>query len=89
MKVKELPKSYSEKYDDETVANLAALLESIEHFVHILNGVKADILGGTYTQSQAQLDCENIMYLDGVDAFSTLQEVADSPWTDKAEGGVL
>lgn len=86
MDMKDLPTKYAEKYDDETVSSLADLLESIEHVVHILNGVKADILNGNYHGDQARLDYENMVYLDGIDVFTALEEVADAPWnTDKKE----
>jgi hypothetical protein len=80
MRVNQLPDSYSEQYDHNTVASLAGLLGSIEDVVYMLNGVKADILSGTYTQGKARLDYQNILYLEGVDVFSALEEVANSPW---------
>lgn len=43
----DLPKEY-EKYDEETQEALSDLLESIDHIVHIMNGVRADIINGNY-----------------------------------------
>ena len=87
MAKQELPKSYSDKYDTDTVGNLDALLESIDHVVHTLNGVKQDILDGVYDYDKAQLDYETIVYLDGIDVFSALEEVANSPWEESRHSG--
>ena len=73
----ELPKEY-EKYDDETQEALSDLLESIDHIVHIMNGVRADIMNGNYHARQAESDYENMVYTEGVDVFSALEQVADS-----------
>lgn len=80
----ELPKEY-EKYDEETQQALSDLLESIDHIVHIMNGVRADIINGNYHARQAESDYENIIYTEGVDVFSALQEVAESAWDDESD----
>jgi len=77
----ELPKEY-EKYDDETQEALSDLLESIDHIVHIMNGVRADIMNGNYHARQAESDYENMVYTEGVDVFSALQQVAESAWSE-------
>jgi hypothetical protein len=80
--MKELPKAY-EKYDETTQEALSDLLESIEHITHILKGIEADILNGSYHEKQAQLDSENFIYSDGVDVFSSLECVAECGWLEK------
>lgn len=51
---------------------LESLEESLKHAIHVLAGVLADVQTGTYTQEQAALDAENLMYTEGLDFISTL-----------------
>lgn len=80
----ELPTAY-DKYDDDTKEALSDLLESIDHIVHIMNGVRADIINGNYHARQAESDYENIIYTEGVDVFSALQQVAESAWSESSD----
>lgn len=80
----ELPKEY-EKYDDDTQEALSDLLESIDHIVHIMNGVRADIINGNYHGKQAESDYESIVYSEGVDVFSALERVAESAWSESSD----
>lgn len=80
----ELPKEYAQ-YDDETQEALSGLLESIDHIVHILRGVRADIVNGNYHARQAESDYENMMYNDGIDVFSALEQVATAPWDNESD----
>jgi len=79
-----LPSAYN-KYDSDTQVSLSDLLDSIHHLVHILNGIKADILNGNYHQKQAELDYENLVHADGVDIFSALGEVSHSAWNNESD----
>lgn len=79
MKVNELPNTY-DKYDSATQVSLGDLLESIQHLVHIVNGIADEIMSGKYEGDQARLDYENLIYNDGIDVFTALEEVADAPW---------
>jgi len=80
----ELPKEY-DKYDSDTQDALSGLLESIDHIIHIMKGVRADIMNGNYHQKQAESDYENIIYSEGVDIFSALQEVSEAPWDNESD----
>jgi len=80
----ELPSAY-DKYDSDTQVSLSDLLDSIHHLVHILNGIRADILSGNYHQKQAELDCENLVYSDGIDIFSALEEVSQAAWDNESD----
>lgn len=80
----ELPKEY-EKYDEDTQTALSDLLESIDHVIHILKGVRADILNGNYHERQAESDYESVMYAEGVDVFSALEQVATAPWDNESD----
>lgn len=52
--------------------------ESLEHAVHVLNGILEDVKKGTYTQKEAELDVENLMMTEGLDFISVLQDYAYS-----------
>ncbi len=54
------------------------LLESIEHQIHWLNGIRNDIKAGTYTREQAGLDYENAINTEGFDWLSTLMELSEN-----------
>lgn len=80
----ELPSDYA-KYDSDTQDQLASLLESIDHLIHVLNGVRADIMNGNYSREQAELDAENITYSEGIDVFSALDDVALAEWSESEQ----
>lgn len=50
--------------------------ESLEHAIHVLNGILADVKAGTYTHKQAELDVETLMMTEGLDFISILQDYA-------------
>lgn len=52
--------------------------ESLEHTIHVLNGILEDVKAGNYTQEQAELDVESLITTEGLDFVSTLQDYAYS-----------
>lgn len=58
--------------------SLDEVKESLEHAVHVLNGILEDVKKGTYTQKEAELDVENLMMTEGLDFISVLQDYAYS-----------
>jgi len=52
--------------------------ESLEHAIHVLNGILEDGKAGNYTQEQAELDVESLITTEGLDFVSILQDYAYS-----------
>lgn len=57
-------------------ADLDDVKESLEHTIHVLNGILEDVKKGAYTQKEAELDVENLLFTEGLDFVSILQEYA-------------
>jgi hypothetical protein len=63
--------------DYETLdESLEDLQDSLQHAIHILQGILDDIENNEYTQEQATLDYENIMYNEGIDYMTALESFA-------------
>jgi hypothetical protein len=63
--------------DNETLdESLENLQDSLQHAIHILQGILDDIEDNGYTQQQATLDYENIVWNEGIDFMSALESFA-------------
>ena len=60
------------------MSSLNDVKESVEHAIHVLNGILEDIKSGTYTQEQANLDAENLMMTEGLDFISAIADYAEN-----------
>jgi hypothetical protein len=79
-----IPKDY-DKYDDETQDALGDLLFSIDHIVHVVNGIRDDIMNGNYDATKAEVDYDSAMFVEGLDLFSALQRVAEAAWDNESD----
>jgi len=63
--------------DNETLdESLQDLQDSLQHAIHILQGILDDIEDNGYTQEQATLDYENLVWNEGIDFMSALESCA-------------
>jgi hypothetical protein len=63
--------------DNETLdESLENLQDSLQHAIHILQGILDDIEDNGYTQEQATLDYENLVWNEGIDFMSALESFA-------------
>jgi hypothetical protein len=63
--------------DNETLdESLQDLQDSLQHAIHILQGILDDIEDNGYTQEQATLDYENLVWNEGIDFMSALESFA-------------
>jgi len=60
------------------MSSLSEVKESLEHAVHVLNGILDDVKTGVYTKEQAALDAENLMMTEGLDFISCLLDYSES-----------
>jgi len=66
--------------DEQTIGEtLTDLEESLKHAIHILTGILNDVATREYTQEQAQVDYENLMWNEGIDFMSALETYALRP----------
>jgi hypothetical protein len=56
---------------------LDEIRKSLEHTIHVLNGILNEVKAGTYTKEQAALDVEDIMAHEGFGYVSALLDYAD------------
>jgi hypothetical protein len=63
--------------DCETLdESLEDLQDSLQHAIHILQGILDDIEGNGYNQEQARLDYENLVCNEGIDYMTALESFA-------------
>lgn len=60
------------------MSSLNEVKESLEHAVHVLNGILDDVKGGTYTKEQAAIDYENLIMTEGLDFTSIILDYSES-----------
>lgn len=53
------------------------LFESLTRIVHYYNGIMDELKAGTYTPTMAKQDAENLMFNEGNDIVSVLEELGD------------
>lgn len=61
---------------DTAQESLEHLSESVLHAIHILTGISDDISAGKYSQEDAERDYENLMWADGLDFMSAIEDYA-------------
>jgi hypothetical protein len=63
--------------DSETLdESLEDLQDSLQHAIHILQGILDDIEENGYNQEQARLDYENLVCNEGIDYMTALESFA-------------
>lgn len=77
------PVDYDSEVSEEVIVvqpvfseNVASLQESLQHAIHVFQGILNDINSGIYDTKAAQRDVENLE-TEGIDVMSALQEVAN------------
>jgi DNA relaxase NicK len=53
------------------------LTESLEGSIRILQSILDDVKNGIYGPEQAQMDHENLMFNDGINFMSVIEEIAE------------
>jgi hypothetical protein len=58
-------------------ADLDDVKKSLEHTIHVLQGILDDVNNGTYTKEQASIDAETLMMTEGLDFISTIYDYSE------------
>lgn len=66
-----------EQYKERVVELIDELKSSLNDSIHVLTALLEDVSKGNYTQTQAQLDYELLMWNDGLNYMSVLGDLAN------------
>lgn len=67
-----------DSYPEDIRETVKSLHETLETTIRALSAIRADIEAGTYTRHAAAEDFETLTQTDGIDVFSTLNELAEN-----------
>lgn len=67
-----------EVYPSEVRGTVKGLYETLGTTIQALTAIMKDIEKGAYTRQAAAEDFENLVHNEGIDVFSTLDELAES-----------
>jgi hypothetical protein len=74
----ELPLDSYSDLSDEARSSLEDLLESLDHAIHYLVGIRDEIVAGAFAQDDALLTVEDMICSEGLDFVSALEDYGHS-----------